>query len=259
LYNFGARYYDPRVGVFLTVDPLMDKYPGISSYAYAANNPIKFVDPDGMDLELNFYKGKKNESSSAELIQIINQGLDGQFEAVFSKGKNGGKNSLKLKATEGGGDMSKMSLEAQSFYNELNNMITNRNTTAVIDVFYGKKDVNIGRYDINAIDIADIKQFDDFGKGSATKQGKLIHEFAEQFSKAQLGFRKGDNKGYSKSHSKGIDAENRVNKSNRDRNDEILIGRGIYQQKYTNNNGSVTYYNIDTSRSIIRVHKTSKR
>ena len=48
LYYFGARYYDPRTSIFLTVDPLMDKYPGVSSYAYCANNPVKLIDLDGL-------------------------------------------------------------------------------------------------------------------------------------------------------------------------------------------------------------------
>jgi RHS repeat-associated protein len=52
LYYYGARYYDPRTSVFLGVDPLAEKYPGISSYVYCANNPIKFVDPDGRDVVL---------------------------------------------------------------------------------------------------------------------------------------------------------------------------------------------------------------
>ena len=47
LYYFGARYMDPRTGVWLNVDPLAEKYPGISSYVYCANNPIRYIDPDG--------------------------------------------------------------------------------------------------------------------------------------------------------------------------------------------------------------------
>ena len=47
-YYFGARYYDSDLsGLFLSVDPMSDKYPNISPYAYCAWNPVKLVDPDG--------------------------------------------------------------------------------------------------------------------------------------------------------------------------------------------------------------------
>ena len=46
--NFGARMYDPCLGRWTTQDPLAEKYPGISSYAYCAGNPMNLVDPDGM-------------------------------------------------------------------------------------------------------------------------------------------------------------------------------------------------------------------
>ncbi|HRY32701.1 MAG TPA: SpvB/TcaC N-terminal domain-containing protein [Bacteroidales bacterium] len=51
LYYYGARYYDPRSSVFLGVDPMSDKYPGISPFAYCANNPIKLIDPTGMSFK----------------------------------------------------------------------------------------------------------------------------------------------------------------------------------------------------------------
>jgi RHS repeat-associated protein len=45
---FGARYYDPEIsGLFLSVDPLADKYPSFSPYAYCAWNPVRLVDSDG--------------------------------------------------------------------------------------------------------------------------------------------------------------------------------------------------------------------
>ena len=45
LYYYGARYYDPRVSIFLNVDPLAEKT--MTPYAYTNNNPIMLVDPDG--------------------------------------------------------------------------------------------------------------------------------------------------------------------------------------------------------------------
>ncbi len=45
LYYFGARYYDPSLGKFTSVDPVKENHP----YAYVENNPMNFVDPDGMD------------------------------------------------------------------------------------------------------------------------------------------------------------------------------------------------------------------
>ena len=45
---FGARYWW-LVGTWLSVDPLSDKYPQISPYAYCNWNPVKYVDPDGRD------------------------------------------------------------------------------------------------------------------------------------------------------------------------------------------------------------------
>jgi RHS repeat-associated protein len=46
-YDFGARIYDPRVGRFLSLDPLIKDFPNLSPYAYAANNPTLYVDEDG--------------------------------------------------------------------------------------------------------------------------------------------------------------------------------------------------------------------
>jgi|GEM_PF-2960478 len=47
---FGARYYDSDLSVWLSVDPLSDKYPNLSPYAYCANDPVMLVDPDGRKL-----------------------------------------------------------------------------------------------------------------------------------------------------------------------------------------------------------------
>ncbi|WP_413514095.1 SpvB/TcaC N-terminal domain-containing protein [Myroides odoratus] len=46
-YYYGARYYDPTMSVFLSVDPLADKYANTNPYTYVANNPITNIEIDG--------------------------------------------------------------------------------------------------------------------------------------------------------------------------------------------------------------------
>ena len=44
---FGARYYSSDLSIWLSVDPMSDKYPSLSPYVYCAENPVRCVDPNG--------------------------------------------------------------------------------------------------------------------------------------------------------------------------------------------------------------------
>ncbi|MEZ5014197.1 MAG: RHS repeat-associated core domain-containing protein [Chitinophagales bacterium] len=51
IYDYGFRIYNPRLGKFLTIDPLFGNYPWFSPYHFAGNSPILNIDLDGKENE----------------------------------------------------------------------------------------------------------------------------------------------------------------------------------------------------------------
>jgi RHS repeat-associated protein len=68
LYYYGARYYDARISLWLSTDPLQEKYPNVSTYAYTFQNPIRYIDPTGMEGE----DGDPNKKSGGFLNSLSN-------------------------------------------------------------------------------------------------------------------------------------------------------------------------------------------
>ena len=73
LYYFGARYYDPEVGIFTSTDPADECW---NAYSYTGGNPISFIDPDGrkiVDYETGSYDAAQYEQvvTSADGVDFL--------------------------------------------------------------------------------------------------------------------------------------------------------------------------------------------
>ncbi|HMQ70618.1 MAG TPA: RHS repeat-associated core domain-containing protein, partial [Ignavibacteria bacterium] len=51
--DYGARWFDPEIAKWRSIDPMAEKYYPLSSYSYVADNPLIFVDPDGNRIIVN--------------------------------------------------------------------------------------------------------------------------------------------------------------------------------------------------------------
>ena len=52
MYYYGARYYEPRLSLWMSCDPKQEYYPNLSVYCFTANNPILIEDVEGKSIRL---------------------------------------------------------------------------------------------------------------------------------------------------------------------------------------------------------------
>ena len=250
-YDYGARMYMPEIGRWNTIDPLGEKYPSQSLFSYVGNNPLVIVDPDGRELQVRF-----DSQEAIDLYKnIINKVFNNQFKLTFSavkddEGNKTGYYKIGVKATKDGGDVSKLSKGAQSFYKNFTK-ITDHDNVVKMNIVFDKNDVHTGHYDKKAIDMADVSQWPEFDnskdeQNGASQAGKIIHETAEQF----ISTYEGEN--VASAHRRALAYENSTNGNTRNPIDKRAKDEGVIQSFRLQNGTVVKYQVIGGQYSTIR-------
>ena len=88
VYDYGFRIYNPRLGKFLSFDPLADKFPMLTPFQFASNNPIINVDLDGREGE-DFRCRQMEASNNGQSVEETRLGNDIEYsenDVEFIKG-----------------------------------------------------------------------------------------------------------------------------------------------------------------------------
>ncbi|MBR3558578.1 MAG: hypothetical protein IKN78_06880 [Bacteroidales bacterium] len=96
---FGARYYSSDLSIWLSVDPMADKYPSLSPYTYCADNLVKLVDSNGEEIYVGddyYYRNGYLYYKGTEDVYVPEQG---SFEEKALKSLN------TLRGTKQGGEL----------------------------------------------------------------------------------------------------------------------------------------------------------
>jgi RHS repeat-associated protein len=235
LYDYGARNYDAALGRWMNIDPLAEVSRRWSPYTYCYDNPIRFVDPDGMLADDSITPkftdspGSAVGSTKAAYIGAVENASGGLHQVIVDPILK----QVRFEQVKEG----PLTAEKQAFTNTYNDAV-NSSATADVEIVNNDKNVPVGDITDNKIDIGDVLEFDRAGPGGGSSAGVLAHETKEQQLKAEGGGVKGVNPSKALSmHSRAIrTAENQVNGTKRVESDPVF--------------GTDTFYSNDGSRLI---------
>ena len=162
-----ARWHDALLMRFTTPDPLAEKYPDLSPYAFCANNPMKITDVYGDSLSLF---GDISDVNTT--ISIMNRPLQNLVDISIQN------NGLVRMPDLSQSTINKMTTNQIQYYNYLNRIINGNDGHTMVFVENGTS-VKIGNAETATIDVADMIALGNDADVNATSA--LFHELAEQY------------------------------------------------------------------------------
>jgi len=227
LYYYGARYYSPRESIWLSVDPLAEKYSSASPYNFVLNNPLRLVDSDGLKADdwvnkdgKQIYNPTANGGKGAYTKYATSK--DRKYgDALRNSGSRGATRFEKLVKSEAkvmvnfheGNDGAKLGynfghtdigIEGNGYHIENSGVILDK---ATIDIFIGTgqdfiNDIKSGCEDKGNASEFQLSDIETIKKGNLSKEDIATGTFGHEIDhldpnniKQQLNENKGINKG----------------------------------------------------------------